>query len=82
MSDLSEVLKERVEEEKKIVLRMLPGKKPEIVFSGFWSGKYIKAAMDSIAKAYRLHGREVRRTPNLNLGEQVTPQATVVDKKE
>ena len=81
MSELSEVLKERVEEEKKIVLRILPGKKPEVTFSGFWSGKYIKAAMDSIAKAYRIHGRDARRTPSLT-GEQVTPQVTVVDKKE
>ena len=81
MSDLSDVLKERVEEEKKIVLRILPGKKPDVTFSGFWSGKYIKAAMDSIAKAYRVQGRNARRTPSLT-GEQVTPQVTVVEKKE
>jgi hypothetical protein len=81
MSELSDVLKDRVEEEKKLMLRILPGKKPEVTFTGFWSGKYIKAAMDSIAKAYRVQGRDVRRAPS-STGEQVTQQATVVEKKE
>ena len=46
--------KERMEEEKSIVLTMTLGKRPEVAFTGFWNFRFIKAAMNSIAKAYRL----------------------------
>ena len=48
-----------VDGEKTLTLRIIPGQRPSVVFSGFWTGKYIKAAMDSIAKAYRLTRRRV-----------------------
>lgn len=41
-------------EEKTIVLRMTPGNRPEVMFTGFWTGKYLRAALDSISKAFRL----------------------------
>ena len=56
----------RQEEEKTIYISMKPSSRPEVVFTGFWSGKFIKAAMDSIAKAYR-----TRRY------KQVRPQASI-----
>ena len=46
--------KERMEEEKTIMLRMTAGSRPEVTFTGFWNGRFIRAAMDSVAKAYRL----------------------------
>ena len=56
--DLSQGLQgtyeQRMQEEKTILLKMVPGKKPNVMFTGFWNGHFIKAAMDSIAKAYRL----------------------------
>ena len=41
----------RKEEEKTILVSIKQGFRPEVVFTGFWSGKFIKGAMDSIAKA-------------------------------
>ena len=56
--DLSQGLQgtyeQRMQEEKTILLKMVPGKKPTVVFTGFWNGHFIKAAMDSVARAYRL----------------------------
>lgn len=45
---------ERDTEEKMIVLRMTLGQRPVVEFSGFWTGKYIKSALSSISKAYRI----------------------------
>ncbi len=67
-TELQEVLKDKVvnkeEEEKTLTLRILPGKRPEVTFQGFWSGKFIRSAMDSIAKAYRMRGRAIRTAPS------------------
>lgn len=52
--ELQGTAKERMEEEKSIVLTMTTGNKPNVVFSGFWNGHFIRAAMNSISKAYRL----------------------------
>ncbi len=60
--DLSEELKPNVEGEKWLTLKIIPGHRPEVTFTGLWTGQYIKAAIDGIAKAYRLRGRdEIRR---------------------
>ena len=40
-------------QEHSIVLRMQAGKPPVIEFGGFWTGKFIRAAQNAIAKAYR-----------------------------
>ena len=46
--NLKEIVKEeKVEEEKTILVKMTPGQRPEVFFSGFWNGKLIKAAMNS-----------------------------------
>ena len=60
-SELGGTFEERMTEEKTILLKMIPGKRPEIVFTGFWNGKFIKAAMNSISKAYRLRRYKSRR---------------------
>ena len=52
---------DKAEEERTIVLTLLPGKRPEVSFTGFWNGRFIRAAMDSIAKAYRLRRHSVSR---------------------
>jgi hypothetical protein len=57
--ELRDELRPEIEGEKTLILKMLPGKRPEVVFTGAWSGKYIKAAMDSIAKGYRVSRRRV-----------------------
>ena len=56
-SKLSEALassKERIEGEKTVMVKMVMGKRPEVTFSGFWNGKFIAGAVNSIARAYRL----------------------------
>lgn len=73
--DLREELRPSIDGEKSLTLTMKPGKRPEIVFTGMWSGKYIRAAMDSIAKSYRVQGRAVRRTvqpPTTKVVETIT----------
>ena len=62
--DLQEELRPPIEGEKTLLLKMTPGNRPEVIFTGLWSGKYIKAAMDSIAKCYRVARRQVIRTTN------------------
>ncbi len=51
---LSGSYKERLEEEKTILLKYKPGQRPEVYFTGFWTGKFVRAAINSISKAYRL----------------------------
>lgn len=55
--ELRDELRPTVDGEKSLLLKIIPGKRPEVVFTGFWTGKYIKAAMDSIAKCYRVARR-------------------------
>lgn len=45
--------KERMEEPKTAVIKFGGGGKPTVEFMGFWSGKYIKSAMNALSKAYR-----------------------------
>ena len=53
-SGLQGTYEQRLEEKKTIVLTFYPGKKPEVIFTGFWTGKFLKAALGSISKAYRV----------------------------
>ena len=57
--ELRDELRPSVEGEKTLLIEISPGKRPEVTFTGAWSGKYIKAAMDSVAKAYRITRRRV-----------------------
>ena len=57
--DLRDALRPDVEGEKTILIRMTPGKRPDVTFTGAWTGKYIKGAIDSIAKAYRIARRRL-----------------------
>ena len=74
----------RKEEEKTIYISMKPTTRPEVVFTGFWSGKFIKAAMDSIAKAYRTRRfKQVRPQPSIpNAVENNTTVTGTVENKE
>ena len=48
-------VRERLEtEEKTILVKMTPGQRPEVTFTGFWNAKFIRAAMNSLSKQYRL----------------------------
>jgi hypothetical protein len=53
-SALADDSKERIEGEKSLTIHMTYGKRPEVVFHGFWNGKFIAGAMNAVAKAYRL----------------------------
>ena len=57
--ELRDELRPSVEGEKTLTIKMVPGKRPEVTFTGAWTGKYIKGAIDSIAKAYRVTRRRV-----------------------
>ena len=67
--------KERLEEERTIVLTMTAGQRPVVNFTGFWSGKFIRAAMDSIARAYRLRRNSASRPIGGRKQEQVAKPA-------
>ena len=71
--DLRDELRPSVDGEKSLLLTIQPGKRPEVVFTGTWTGKYIKAAMDSIAKCYRVSGRVIRRKVILPTSKVVEP---------
>ena len=68
--------KERMEGERTILLKITPGQRPEVIFTGFWNGKYIKAARSSIARAYRLRRHKPQAKPEAKF--ENTPR--VVDK--
>ena len=53
--------KQRLEEEKSITIKMVPGEKPQVEFVGFWNGRILNAAMNSISRAYRLRRHHVIR---------------------
>jgi hypothetical protein len=81
--ELRDELRPDVDAEKSLTLKIIPGQRPEVTFTGTWTGKYIKAAMDSIAKCYRITRRTVLKntakgqTPTLKEGTiktQVTPE--------
>jgi hypothetical protein len=75
--DVSSELAPKVEEEKTLIVKLTPGKAPEITFMGFWTGKYITAAMNSIAKAYRVRrGKAI--PPAVKMEAPLTPQTAVV----
>lgn len=57
--DLRDELRPSVDGEKSLTLKITPGQRPVVSFTGTWTGKYIKAAMDSIAKCYRITRRSV-----------------------
>lgn len=48
--------------ERSLTLVMKPGEKPKITFVGYWDGKFVQAAINSISKAYRLRRYEIVKT--------------------
>ena len=36
-----------------ITLKMTPTARPEVIFTGFWNGRFIQAAFKAISRAYR-----------------------------
>ena len=74
--ELREELRPLVDGEKSLLLKIIPGHRPEVTFIGTWSGKYIKAAIDSIAKAYRVARRNIT-TPRVQNVGIITPQNAV-----
>lgn len=56
--------KERLEGKKTIYLEMIPGTRPQVTFTGFWTGRFIEAAMNSVAKAYRVRKHSASRPLN------------------
>lgn len=59
---LQGTVEERNLETKTLIVTMIVGKRPEIKFTGFWNGKMLQAAMNSIAKAYRTRRHDVVNT--------------------
>lgn len=43
----------RMSQERTIYIKMTLESRPEVVLTGFWNGRLIQAAMNSIARAYR-----------------------------
>lgn len=74
---LASDLKQRLEEEKTIVLRMVPGQRPDVTFTGFWTGKFVQAAQNSISKAYRLRRFKPQRLPNTGSTKPLTQEVKV-----
>ena len=59
--------KQRLEGERTIQIRVVPGKQPEVVFTGFWTGKYVKAAQNSLSRAYRRRKFKPYRTQHVEV---------------
>lgn len=79
MSDLSDAL--RISDEGKsreLTIKMKAGEKPEVSFKGFWNGKFITAAMNSISKAYRIQARNVVR-PRATINNTVDNKTQLVN---
>lgn len=53
---------DRMSQERSIHLTMTLDKRPEVVFTGFWNGKFIQAAMNAIARQYRQRRIVVAKT--------------------
>lgn len=69
--------KDRLEEEKTILVKFKPGDKPIVTFTGFWNGSILKAAINSISKAYRLRRYRPSRAPSVDTarkGPMTKPQ--------
>ena len=65
---------QRMSEEKTMLITLTPGKRPVVIFTGFWNGKLISAATNSIAKAYRLRKHRVSRPTPSKRTENHTPK--------
>ena len=44
----------RMKETKTNILILTYGKRPEVIFEGFWNGKLVNSAMNAISRSYRL----------------------------
>lgn len=64
---LQGTLKQRMEGERTIWIRVVAGEQPEVIFTGFWSGKFIRAAQNSISRAYRRRKFKPYRTPQVEV---------------
>jgi hypothetical protein len=53
---------DRMSQPRTIHLTMTLDKRPEVVFTGFWNGKFIQAAMNAIARQYRQRRIVVAKT--------------------
>lgn len=56
---------QRAEETKTLSLTFAPRQRPDVVFTGQWSGRLVKAAFNAISKAYR-HRRYKQIRPGRN----------------
>ena len=67
---LSGSVMDKMEDDRTILLKMEYGKRPEVTFTGFWSGRFLQGALSSISKAYRLRRhKNVRPFPNTGVGQ-------------
>ena len=57
--------KDRYEGERTIYIKMVVGQHPEVVFTGFWTGKFVRVAQNAIARAYRRMRRRSSTNPPL-----------------
>ena len=79
---LSGSVKNKMEDDRTILLKMEYGKRPEVTFTGFWSGRFLQGALSSISKAYRLRRhKDVRPFPH-TAGVQSEPAIGGGEKKE
>ena len=78
--DVSRVLAPESKEERTLLLKLVPGKKPEVTFTGLWSGKYVSAAIGSISRAYRVW-RAKAILPAVKV-EALSPMPQIVVAKE
>jgi inactivated superfamily I helicase len=53
---------ERMQEEKRIILTLSYGQRPEVTFEGFWNNRLVHNAMNAISRAYRLRKHKQIRT--------------------
>ena len=44
---------------KTLFIKMIPGHRPEVTFTGFWTGRMLRPLMSTIARAYRTRKNNV-----------------------
>ena len=66
---------QRKDEVKTILLMFKPGEKPDVQFTGYWDGKFLRAALNSISKAYRLR-RNKSTGPAVQEQQEPAPKET------
>ena len=65
-SDLGGSYEDRMKAERTVYVKINGSGKPEVIFTGFWNGKFVHVAMNSISRSFRLlRHKNIRSNPQV-----------------